>query len=117
MRCTDLREENILMRPLDMSFFQGYETDEPCQCFFKANSNPRVYRTADIVLPTEFLCTVICDFGEARPLGSPVHYNEPPFQLIPYCAPEVILSGIRACSYSLDIWNVGMMVCYFSISA
>lgn len=58
-----------------MSFFQGYETDEPC--FFKANSNPRVYRTADIVLPTEFLCAVICDFGEARPLGSSVHYNEP----------------------------------------
>ena len=102
----DLQPSNLLMGINDESFFFQYEQNE------LDNPTPRKPldgRTTYLSrpLPLSFGPPVLCDFGEAR-FGEEVHRDD----IMPdvYRAPEVIL-GMKW-SYSVDIWNVAMVVSY-----
>ena len=65
-----------------------------------------VYLTRKLGRPKLFGRPVLCDFGQAR-YGNAK--NDDLIQPQNYRAPEVMLE--MTWSYSVDIWNVGVMVC------
>lgn len=102
----DLQPSNLLMGINDESFLLQYERNE------LDNPSPRKSLDGRTIylsrpLPLSFGPPVLCDFGEAR-FGEGDHRDD----IMPdvYRVPEVIL-GMKW-SYSVDIWNVAMVVRY-----
>ena len=106
-RSTDLQPSNLLMGIDDISVLADYERDE-----FEHPVPRKVIEDRTIYLsrplPLTFGPPILCDFGEAR-LGEEENRGD----IMPdvYRAPEVIL-GMQW-SYSVDIWNVAMVVCFY----
>ncbi|MCJ1256343.1 hypothetical protein MMC24_004164 [Lignoscripta atroalba] len=103
---TDIKASNILQEIEDVSVLVDFEKAE--------NENPSarnvyddriVYASRRFRLPKSYGHPVLCDFGEAR--RGNVENNDD-IQPEVYRAPEVILE--MNWSYSVDIWNVGVMI-------
>ncbi|KAH8684919.1 kinase-like domain-containing protein [Tricladium varicosporioides] len=72
---------------------------------YKSINRYNLYKSANFGIPTRFGRPILCDFSLARN-GQIKHcYN---IQPDPYQAPEVILE--MPWGYSVDIWNVGVMI-------
>lgn len=71
----------------------------------KLNEDLIIYKSRGLKMPKTYGRPVLCDFGEAR-YGS-VSYTDD-IQPYVYRAPEVIMDV--SWTYSVDIWNVGVMV-------
>jgi serine/threonine-protein kinase SRPK3 len=67
-----------------------------------------IYLTRELPLPEDLANPVLCDFGSAVPLDDDREHRED-IQPNAYRAPEVIIEA--PWTYSVDIWNVGCMVC------
>ena len=108
--CTDLRQENFLMRIFDDKIFRETEEREVKHPSPRKIVDQRVVHTTPLpVIPENFAHAVLCDFGEARPGDTQEPYFDD-IQPFPYRAPEVILD--IPFSYPTDIWNAGVMVCW-----
>lgn len=107
-RSADLQPSNLLMGIDDESVLSEYERDELEHPVPRKVTEDRVIYLSR-PLPFTFGPPILCDLGEAR-LGDEENSGD----IMPdvYRAPEVIL-GMKW-SYSVDIWNVAMVVCVFS---
>lgn len=103
---TDIKEENILLSLVDSSIIKQLDTKEiAVSSLYKSINRYNLYKSANFGIPTRFGRPILCDFSLARN-GQIKHcYN---IQPDPYQAPEVILE--MPWGYSVDIWNVGVMI-------
>lgn len=104
MQWLDLQPSNILLGIDDGLLFETYEKDElEAPIPRKPLTDRTIYLSRR--LPLTFGLPLLCDFSEAR-FGDEIHRDD----IMPdvYRAPEVIL-GMQW-SYSVDIWNVAMVV-------
>lgn len=106
---TDIKEANILLGA-DSSVLKQFETEE------LENPSPKkevdgaiVYLSRELGIPKDFGAPVLCDFGSAVPLDDGKEHRED-VQPDVYRSPEIILD--IPWTYSVDIWNVGCMVCF-----
>lgn len=102
----DIKASNILQEIEDESIlvdFEKAEIEAPSRQ--KVCDDRIIYASRKLSLPKSYGHPVLCDFGEARRGDAE---NEDDIQPEVYRAPEVILE--MKWSYSVDIWNVGVMV-------
>lgn len=97
------------MRPADDKCFRAFEEHELKNPIERKVEGDRVVYTSRTTININTLDRVVlCDFGESRPgLNTEPHLDD--IQPLEYRAPEVILSV--PFSYSVDIWNAGVLVC------
>ena len=106
MLTPDIKASNILQEIEDESILDEFkiaETETPSER--KVLDDRTIYRSRRLSRPKSYGRPVLCDFGEAR--HGEVE-NDDDIQPDVYRAPEVILE--MPWSYSVDIWNVGVMV-------
>ncbi|KAH8586811.1 kinase-like domain-containing protein [Bisporella sp. PMI_857] len=103
---TDIKEENILLGLVDSSIVEQLDTKEIAASNLYQNINGyNLYKSANFGIPTRFGRPILCDFSLARN-GQVEHRHD--IQPDPYRAPEVILE--MPWGYTVDIWNIGVMV-------
>lgn len=102
----DLQSRNIHLRIEDDSILKDFEAAE------LSNPSPRkingeqvIYESRGLKMPKKQGRPILCDFGEAR-FGKETYTDD--IQPYIYRAPEIILDIPWA--YSVDIWNVGVLV-------
>ena len=102
----DLQAMNVHLRIEDDSILREFEAAE------LSNPSPRkvegdrvIYVSRGLKLPERHGRPVLCDFGEAR-FGQDRYTDD--IQPYVYRAPEIILD--IPWTYSVDIWNAGVMV-------
>ncbi|KAI9733895.1 MAG: hypothetical protein M1834_002550 [Cirrosporium novae-zelandiae] len=106
---TDIKATNLMLTLEDKSILADYEQaeyEEPGFCK-KIDDNRMIYASRAFRLPKNGCWgePVLCDFGEAR-IGDGRHDGN--IQPEIYTAPEVLFE--MGWSYSVDIWNVGVMI-------
>ena len=102
----DLKASTIRLDIEDESILEHFERDETETPSPQKIAGDRIIYTSRIMgLPNRVGHPVICDFGEARHGNEE---NDDDIQPEIYRAPEVILE--IPWTYSVDIWNVGVMV-------
>ncbi|MCJ1473818.1 hypothetical protein MMC13_002469 [Lambiella insularis] len=102
----DIKADNILQEIEDLSILEDFEKaelEDPSPR--KIDGDRVIYKTRKFRYPKVFGNPVLCDFGYAR-YGNVD--NDDDIQPAIYRAPEVILT--INWSYSVDIWNVGVMI-------
>ena len=105
-RSQDIKTDNILQEIEDESIltdFEKAEFEHPSPR--KVDGDRTIYTTRRLGFPKTAGHPVLSDFGSAR-FGNVVNNDDIQPEL--YRAPEVILE--LKWSYSVDIWNVGVMV-------
>ncbi len=106
MLTPDIKASNILQEIEDESILDEFKTAEiETPSDRKILDDRTIYRSRRLGRPKSYGRPVLCDFGEAR--NCEVENNDD-IQPEVYRAPEVILE--MPWSYSVDIWNVGVMV-------
>lgn len=102
----DLQARNVHLRIEEDSILEDFEAAE------LSNPSPRkvdgdrvIYESRGLKRPKKPGRPVLCDFGEAR-FGKETYNDD--IQPYVYRAPEIILD--IPWTYSVDIWNVGVMV-------
>ena len=105
----DLQTRNVHLRIEEDSILEDFEAAE------LSNPSPRkidgdriIYESRGLKRPQKPGRPVLCDFGEAR-FGKKTYTGD--IQPYVYRAPEIILD--IPWTYSVDIWNVGVMVSVF----
>lgn len=83
--------------------FEGAELKTPSPR--KSNGDQVIYESRGLKRPKKYGRPVLCDFGEAR-FGKKTYTDY--VQPYVYRAPEIILE--IPWTYSIDIWNIGVMV-------
>lgn len=109
----DIKASNLLQEIEDESIlvdFEKAEIESPSPQ--KVYDDRIIYASRKLGLPKSYGHPVLCDFGEAR--RGDIE-NQDDIQPEVYRAPEVILE--MKWSYSVDIWNVGVMVSGLHISS
>lgn len=102
----DLQARNIHLRIEDESILRHFEAAELSHPSRRKIDGDRViYESRGLIRPEKPGRPVLCDFGEAR-FGKDTYVDD--IQPYVYRAPEVILD--IPWTYSVDIWNVGVMV-------
>lgn len=104
----DIKSDNILQEIADSSILEAFnkaEMDSPSPRKF-VNSAP-IYASRRFKLPKIFGRAVLSDFGSAVRGDEKQDHDAQPNV---YRSPEVML--MTEWSYPVDIWNVGVMVCY-----
>jgi serine/threonine protein kinase len=105
---TDIKEANILLGADSsvLAEFEDQELKHPSRK--KEIEGGVIYLSREMGMPKEFEAPVLSDFGSAVPLDDDREHLED-IQPDIYRSPEVILD--IPWTYSVDIWNVGCMVC------
>ena len=102
----DLQARNIHLRIEDESILRNFEAAELSDPSRRKIDGDRViYESRGLIRPEKHGRPVLCDFGEAR-FGKKTYVDD--IQPYVYRAPEIILD--IPWTYSVDIWNVGVMV-------
>jgi serine/threonine protein kinase len=104
----DIKSDNILQEIEDVSILDSFakaEMEHPSPRKF-INSIP-VYASRRFELPRKFGKAVLSDFGSAVRGDERRNHDAQPNV---YRSPEVMLEA--EWSYPIDIWNVGVMVCF-----
>ncbi|KAL9597305.1 MAG: hypothetical protein Q9219_005229 [cf. Caloplaca sp. 3 TL-2023] len=102
----DLQASNVHLRIEDDSILKYFETAElrdPSPR--KVDGDRVIYESRGLRLPKKHGRPVLCDLGEAR-FGKENYTDD--IQPYVYRAPEIILD--IPWTYSVDIWNVGVMI-------
>ena len=103
---SDIKASNILLGIEDESILEDFEDGvERDPSPPKVSEDRTIYCSRQLGRPKSYGYPVLCDFGEAR-IGDIEHNDD--IQPEVYRAPEVILE--MNWTYSVDIWNVGVMV-------
>ncbi|KAF9479136.1 kinase-like protein [Pholiota conissans] len=112
----DLQPSNILLRTQDETIYKDGEDELVHPSARKITEQSAVFETRN--LPTDIRrwiggssIPVLCDFGEARSGKDEYTKHIQPAQ---YRAPEVFLQV--AWGKSVDIWNLGCMICAYLFS-
>ena len=115
---TDLKLDNIMMRFEDASVIKSFVQDQVETPMLKKITDGRsIYQSHNNFgrLRSLRVLPMIADFGLAEPGDGPEPLRQP-IQPPLYSAPEVLLG--TSWTYSADIWNLGVLVCFrFSPSA
>ncbi|ATY59635.1 CDK4/6, putative [Cordyceps militaris] len=101
----DLQARNIHLRIEDESIlrhFEAAELSDPSRR--KIDGDRVIYESRGLIRPEKPGRPILCDFGEAR-FGKKTYIDD--IQPYVYRAPEIILD--IPWTYSVDIWNVGVM--------
>lgn len=109
----DLQARNIHLRIEDESIlrhFEAAELSDPSRR--KIDGDRVIYESRGFIRPAKSGRPILCDFGEAR-FGKKTYVED--IQPYVYRAPEIILD--IPWSYSVDIWNVGVMVSVSTVHA
>lgn len=107
---SDLQARNVHLRIEEESILKEFETAELSNPIPRKIDGDRViYESRGLKLPKKPGRPVLCDFGEAR-FGKKEYTDD--IQPYVYRAPEIILD--IPWTYSVDIWNIGVMVSVFS---
>lgn len=102
---TDLQARNIHLKIEDDSILKEFESAELTNPSpRKINGDRIIYESRGLRQPKMFGRPILCDFGEAR-FGKDTYTDD--IQPYVYRAPEIILD--IPWTYSVDIWNVGVM--------
>ena len=102
----DLQARNIHLRIEDESILRDFEMSEMKDPSARKIDGDRIiYESRGLKRPKSSGRPVLCDFGETR-FGQDTYTDD--IQPYVYRAPEVILD--IPWTYSVDIWNVGVMV-------
>ena len=105
----DIQEGNLMMALTDdstLEHFEKEESTEPSRC--KTMGDRVIYESRALEIPDDPGYPVLCDFGDAQ-FGEKGYLGEVMPDL--YRAPEIVL-GIPW-NEKIDIWAVGLMVCYY----
>lgn len=106
MSLPDLQTRNIHLRIEEDSILKEFEAAElRTPSPRKVDGDHVIYESRGLKRPKRFGPPVLCDFGEAR-FGEKTYTDD--IQPYVYRAPENILD--IPWTYSVDIWNVGVMV-------
>ena len=101
-----MQARNVHLRIEEDSILKEFEAAElSTPSPFKINGDQRIYESRGLKRPKNPGRPVLCDFGEAR-FGQTTYTDD--IQPYVYRAPEIILD--IPWTYSVDIWNVGVMV-------
>ena len=102
----DLQARNIHLGIEEDSILKEFEAAElRTPSPRKIDGDQVIYECRGLRLPTKFGRPILCDFGEAR-FGKQTYTDD--IQPYVYRAPEIILD--IPWTYSVDIWNVGVVV-------
>lgn len=105
-RETDIKADNILQEIEDESIFTAFtEAEMNAPSPRKSVDQAPVYASRRFNLPKAYGAAVLGDFGSAVRGDEPRDHDAQPNI---YRSPEVMLR--TKWSYSVDIWNVGVMV-------
>jgi serine/threonine-protein kinase SRPK3 len=110
---TDIKADNMMFGIDDDSVFRDFEARElerPVPRKEVDVDGRTIYMSRELRMPKNLGYPVLCDFGSAVP-GDEYHsaFVQPNI----YRAPEVILEA--PWTRSVDIWNVGCMVCDYPL--
>ena len=107
---SDLQARNVHLRIEEDSILKEFEAAElSSPSPRKVDGDRVIYESRGLKRPKKPGRPVLCDFGEAR-FGQKMYADD--IQPYVYRAPEVILD--IPWTYSVDIWNVGVMVSVFN---
>jgi len=102
----DLQGRNVHLRIEEDSILKEFEVAElNTPSPRKIDGDRVIYESRGLQRPKKSGRPVLCDFGEAR-FGKMTYTDD--IQPYVYRAPEIILD--IPWTYSVDIWNVGVMV-------
>ena len=105
----DLQARNVQLRIEEDSILEEFEAAElSTPSPRKIDGNRMIYESRGLKRPEKPGRPILCDFGEAR-FGKEMYTDD--IQPYVYRAPEIILD--IPWTYSVDIWNVGVMVSVF----
>ncbi|KAL3445648.1 kinase-like domain-containing protein [Aspergillus insuetus] len=107
---SDIKADNIMLGIDDdsvFSDFEGKELEHPVSRKEVVPGGRTIYMSRDLKTPKNIGLPVPCDFSSAVICKEyQIEFVQPKI----YRAPEVIIGA--PWMYSIDIWNVGCMVCY-----
>ena len=108
----DLQARNVHLRLEEDSILEEFEAAElRTPSPRKVDGDRIIYESRGLKRPKRPGRPVLCDFGEAR-FGKKTYTDD--IQPYVYRAPEIILD--IPWTYSVDIWNVGVMVSVVNVT-